>query len=672
MDAATALPVGLHVVYAMSALLTAAVLAALRIRVKRRFPLYWAAGYLSLAIAAASHAAISLLAPGENGSAATQLHLIATTAGFAWLALLSVGIRELATHRTPSTRVLACAVGGSVLAGGAAVLAFRDGSPASPTSLTVLAAAITGTAFLAGAYSLLRLGFSWREAGRPLVGVALAGFGIVQLAGAGSLVRWTVNAFAVSPQGIGIEIVLQTALTLGLLWWALDEDRRVASESIVQLDTLTGLPRRRLFLDRLNAVLLRARETGARPAVFFLDLDRFKAVNDLLGHAVGDHLLQTVALRIRRVIGDTYTVTRVGGDEFTILAPHVSEPAEALAVAERVRDAVRTPVMHAGTEINVGTSIGISIFPEDGNDAETLMKFADAALYIAKERGRDSVHLCTREQKDAARAQRDLETALARALDAKELALYYLPMVDMATGIVIAMEAQLRWIHPDRGLLAPAAFLGVAEAMGLLPRIGEWVIRSACAQLDEWRVAGHTDMRMNVNVGLRQLQQPELVPFLSRVIADTALPPASLDVDVTQDSIARGGEVALERLQQLKDLGVRISLDDFGTSHSSLAALRRYPADTLKIDRSFVGELFTSVNGAAIPTAVISLAHDLGLKVVAEGVETEEQLDFLRSHGCDAWQGHLFSAAAPACECASLLHGNPTVFPPRISMERVS
>jgi len=427
-------------------------------------------------------------------------------------------------------------------------------------------------------------------------------------------------------------------------------ERKRAEEQIKSLayhDALTGLPNRRLFQDRLSVAVAQAHRNGQRLAVLYLDLDRFKPVNDSLGHAAGDRLIQDVAERLRTCLREGDTVARLGGDEFTLLLPGVSQVVDAARVAEKVLDTLRVPFQIEGREIFATASIGISLYPEDGHDVETLVKNADAAMYRAKQQGRDNYQLYTPALNATALERLALESSLRHALAKNELVIHYQPVLDLATGHVQAMEALLRWQHPELGLLPPAEFISLAEVTGLIIAFGPWVLRTACAQTREWQEAGHAELGVAVNLSARQFQHPDLVAQVRRALEETKLDPAFLELEITESS-AMHGEAAVHTLRELKALGVRIAIDDFGTGYSSLSYLRRFPIDTLKIDRSFIADITRDPDDAAIATAVIALAHTLKLRVVAEGVETEEQVAFLSARRCDRVQGFLFGAPLPA------------------------
>jgi diguanylate cyclase (GGDEF)-like protein/PAS domain S-box-containing protein len=436
-------------------------------------------------------------------------------------------------------------------------------------------------------------------------------------------------------------------------------ERKRAEEQIKALayhDALTALPNRLLFTDRLQVAVAQAHRQGHRLAVLFLDLDRFKVVNDGLGHTVGDRLLCAVAERLLGCVREGDTVARLGGDEFTLLLPGLARAIDVTTVAEKILDALRQPFRMDERELYVSASMGVSVYPEDGADAETLVKNADTAMYRAKEQGRDNYQLFAPTMNASAVERLAVESELRKAIARQELVIYYQPMLDLSRGRVHAVEALLRWQHPERGLVAPGEFIPVAEATGLILPLSAWTLRTACAQARAWHSAGHPDLVVAVNLSARQFQQPELVNEVRRALAETGLPASCLDLEITETNAMQNAEATVHTLRELKALGVRITIDDFGIGYSSLSYLKRLPIDTLKIDQSFVRDITTDPDDAAIATAVIALAHTLKLRVVAEGVETEEQLVFLENHGCDLMQGYLFSRPLPADECAGILH----------------
>jgi diguanylate cyclase (GGDEF)-like protein/PAS domain S-box-containing protein len=435
-------------------------------------------------------------------------------------------------------------------------------------------------------------------------------------------------------------------------------ERKRAEEQIKELayhDALTGLPNRLLFNDRLSVAVAQAHRSASRLAILFLDLDRFKVINDSLGHSLGDRLLQEVAERLQAGVRQGDTVARLGGDEFILLLPGIGRAEDAAKVAEKILETLKFPVRLEDRELFVTASIGISLYPEDGFDVESLIKNADTAMYRAKEQGRDNFQLYTHAMNETAVERLGLESSLRKALPGGQLVLHYQPLLDLTTGKVHGVEALLRWNHPDRGLVLPAEFLNLAEITSLIVPMGPWTLRTACARARAWQEQGHPSLTVAVNLSARQFQQPDLVAQVKRALDDTGLPPSSLDLEITETHAMQNAEATIMTLRELKRLGVRISIDDFGIGYSSLSYLKRLPIDTLKIDQSFVRDITTDPDDAAIATAVIALAHTLKLQVVAEGVETQEQLEFLAARQCDRMQGYLFSRPLPADECEEFL-----------------
>ena len=428
-------------------------------------------------------------------------------------------------------------------------------------------------------------------------------------------------------------------------------ERKSAEEMIRHLayhDALTSLPNRSLFEDRLAVALAQARRKQQMPAVMFLDLDRFKVVNDTVGHGLGDRLLQGVAERLMGLVRDGDTVARVGGDEFTLLLPDVAGPEDTVEVAERILESLRQPWVLEGHEFRITTSIGIAMYPNDGEDVESLLGNADTAMYRAKDGGRDNYKLYTPTMNAAIAERLALENSLRHGLERGEFVVYYQPQVDISSGRIVGMEALVRWQHPERGLVSPAEFIPVAEETGLIVPLGAWVLRTACAQNKAWQAAGIPPMRMAVNISARQFQLRDLIDTVAHVLEETGLDPQFLQLEITEGVAMQDVEFTVTMLRELREMGVQIAVDDFGTGHSSLSYLKRFPINVLKIDQSFVRDLTVDPDDAAIASTVIVMAHNLKLKVIAEGVETEDQLAFLRERECDEMQGYLFSRPAPA------------------------
>ena len=417
-------------------------------------------------------------------------------------------------------------------------------------------------------------------------------------------------------------------------------------------DRLTGLPNRLLFDERLSLALAYAHQRGEMLAVMFLDLDRFKVINDTLGHATGDQLLQQVAHRIAECLKKSDTIARWGGDEFTLILPQVSSANDAINIANRVIEILQDPFKCGEQEFHVTTSIGIALAPYDGEDAETLLKNADTAMYRAKQQGKNNFQLYAADMNTQALEQLVLANDLYKALNRGEFLLHYQPQVDLKTGQVIGTEALIRWQHPERGMIPPNQFISLAEETGQIAAIGEWVLYTACAQNQAWQEAGHPPIRVAVNLSARQFQQQNLAQLINRVLTETGLEARYLEVEITESIAMQDIHGTIAVLDELRTMGVHISMDDFGTGYSSLATLKRFPLHTLKVDQEFVKDLTTSSKDAAVIQAIVTLGHGLDLDVIAEGVETVEQQEFLRSIGCDAMQGYLFSKPLPAALAA--------------------
>jgi diguanylate cyclase (GGDEF)-like protein/PAS domain S-box-containing protein len=423
-------------------------------------------------------------------------------------------------------------------------------------------------------------------------------------------------------------------------------------------DSLTRLPNRNLLRERLQQAL--RHERGV--AVVFIDLDGFKNVNDSLGHSVGDRLLGVVAERLARAARASDTVARHGGDEFVIVLNDAPDERLLIAWMERVRAAISEPVWIDGTELYVGCSMGAGLFPQDGDDAETLLKKADLAMYRAKDMGRNTFQFFEPEMNASVVTRLNLERRLRRALRDHEFLLHYQPQVDIETGRIVGVEALVRWLDPEAGLVAPSSFIPVAEESGLIGPLSEWVLREACRQNKAWQDAGLPAARVSVNLSARQFQQRDIAQLVMSILDETGLAPEYLELELTESMIMRNAEEAVVMLNELHALGISIAIDDFGTGYSSLGYLKRFPVDRLKIDRSFVSDIGATGDDETITSAIIALAHSLQLQVIAEGVETSTQLDFLKERACNEMQGFLFAKPMPHDAIPALLrHGAVSV-----------
>jgi|GEM_PF-215031 len=420
-------------------------------------------------------------------------------------------------------------------------------------------------------------------------------------------------------------------------------------------DTLTGLANRNLLLDRLRQASAYAERYGHPVWTLFLNLDRFKFVNDTLGHRAGDQLLKIVADRLRESVCESDTIARLSADEFVLVLPERTDDNLSPTVVRRIMDAIAKPIVIEGYEFVMGCSIGIAVCPTDGTDADALIKHAGIAMYRAKEMGRNNFQFYTSSMNERAMDRLQLERDLRNALERGEFVLHYQPQVDLHSGCITGMEALIRWNHPALGMVSPARFIGLAEELGLIVPIGHWVLRTACLQSVAWERAGLGQMRVAVNLSPRQFYQQDLASSIRTILDETGIAPHLLELELTESMMMNDVEHAVGILRDLKSLGLHLSIDDFGTGYSSLAYLKRFPIDLLKIDQSFVRDITIDPDDAAIVTSIISLAHSLRLKVIAEGVETEAQLGYLQRHGCDFMQGYYFSRPLPADESEQLL-----------------
>lgn len=425
-------------------------------------------------------------------------------------------------------------------------------------------------------------------------------------------------------------------------------ERAAQLEHLSYHDVLTGLPNRVLFQDRVAQALSVAQPAGRIIGIVFLSLDRFKKINDTLGHTFGDYCLTEVAARLQQCIKKGQTIARLDGDEFALLLPQIEGTEDVVDVAQLIAEALKQSFNLKDREVFVTASLGMSIFPDDGHDATTVLKNAGAALHMAKMLGGNNYRFYTSDMNARAVKRLELETNLRRALERQELEVYYQPQVEYEFGKVVGAEALVRWNHPQLGFLPPSEFIPLAEDTGLIEQLGQWVMRTACAEACSWHAAGFEDLRISVNVSGREFRQAEFYERLVGILSETGLDAKCLELELTETTIMDNTEAAVDLLKRIRKLGVMIAIDDFGTGYSSLSYLKRLPIDTLKLDRSFVNGATTDPDDAALVMAVITLAHNLRLKVMAEGVETEEHLRFLRLLRCDGGQGYLFGKPMPA------------------------
>ena len=418
--------------------------------------------------------------------------------------------------------------------------------------------------------------------------------------------------------------------------------------SLAYSDPLTGLPNRTLAMDRLRQAVLQAERPGRSVGVLFLDLDGFKDVNDSLGHPAGDEVLVAVAQRIRETVRKGDTVARLGGDEFTVILPEVRDGTEVAPVARKLIESLAGAYRVADTDIFITASIGAAVYPYDGSNAETLIQNADAAMYHAKDAGKNTFQFFSSGMNLNVLNRLELEAELRLAIQRDQFVLHYQPQLDVRTGRVAAIEALIRWNHPRDGLVLPDKFVPIAEKTGLIGPIGDWALRAAFLQNSEWQREGLGTFRMAVNLSARQAEGPRIVTVLDKIFKETGLNPNSLELEIGEDTVFRATESTIDALRQLRERGVIVSVDGYGSGYSSLTRLQRFPADKVKIDRAVIAEVSGEPDDAAMARAIIATAHSMNLKVVAEGVETQAQLVFLRDHGCDLWQGNLGSRPVPA------------------------
>jgi len=419
-------------------------------------------------------------------------------------------------------------------------------------------------------------------------------------------------------------------------------------------DTLTGLPNRRLMQDRLNQAILQARRQQKHVALLFLDLDRFKLVNDTLGHETGDYVLRDIAKKLNSVVREGDTVSREGGDEFLIILPDLDKPEFAQLVAAKILDELAKPIEVSGHELTVTASIGISHYPNDATDVQQLLKHADSAMYQAKDAGRNTARFFTSDLNFLLSKRLEVESRLRRGIERNEFFLRFQPQVDVLSNRIVGVEALVRWNDPQHGEIFPKDFISIAEELGLIVPLGEWVFRTACQQIKAWDQEGYRDVSVSVNLSPRQFVSRKLLPSMKLALMETGIDPSRIDLEITESMAMRNLEQSIEILAELRRMGATISVDDFGVGYSSLGQLRRLPAQTLKIDASFISQIPDDANSCSITEAIIAMAKRLRLRTVAEGVETTTQLDFLRANGCDAYQGYLFAKPLTAVEITSM------------------
>jgi diguanylate cyclase (GGDEF)-like protein len=664
------------VAQAVGALLLGALLLAFHRQYRKGYLRHWAWSWLSFCV----HLATSALGLGLSNQlpAAHPVQLvlagISGIAGYLQLAFVIGGAYQLEAGRPPQ-RVPPRLFPALALAGLATSLLFVTDPEAGAWRYFARVGVRALAAFAAFLVAGLRV---WEsrldegDVGIPRLGPKLVGggffaYGLAQLQYlvlAAASLQWMRLPASLVYLG-WLDFILEWAIGLGMVVCLLEEERRAAVRASVQIehlayyDGLTALPNRELFIDRLTLALVQAHRDGKKLAVLFLDLDRFKQINDSLGHSVGDELLRAMGRRVHEAVREGDTLARLGGDEFTLLLPGIHHGSEAARIAQKLLEAVRAPFQLEGREVYVTTSIGVSVYPEDGGDAEALIRSADIAMYRAKEQGRDQLQLYAPAMNAEAVERMGLEHGLRTALSQDQLVIHYQPIVEVATGRIHGTEALLRWRHPELGLVPPDDFIELAEMTGLITPMGPWILREACNRTRAWQRGTRYYFSVAVNLSARQFLGRDLVDQVKQALKETGLEARYLELEITEGVAMHSAENTLRTLTELKALGVRISIDDFGTGYSSLAYLKRFPIDTLKIDQSFVRDIGGAAHDSAIAAAVIAMAHGLGLRVVAEGVEREEQLAFLRRQRCDHYQGFLFSRPLAPEEFQSMLRDGP-------------
>ncbi len=447
---------------------------------------------------------------------------------------------------------------------------------------------------------------------------------------------------------------------IGTYGTARDITERKEAEEFINFqayhDLLTRLPNRALFKDRLNISLAQARRNNSKVAVMFLDLDRFKVVNDTLGHAMGDRLLQSVASRLENCVRKCDTLSRFGGDEFTLLLPNISTAEDARVIARKVINVLKAPFMLGDHEVFVGVSIGIAVYPNGGETVDQLIQNADVAMYHVKGRGKDGYQFFSDTMAVSSSNRLSLERDIRNALDRDEFKVYYQPQISASSGKVVGVEALVRWQHPTRGIVYPGEFIPLAEETKLMSDINDWVLMTACQEVKQWIDAGHHDIRLSVNFSPLQVEHPKFVQRLLNQLKKSDFPPRNLEIELTENVIMNDLEHMTQKLNQLSEHGLSIAIDDFGTGYSSLNYLRQLPIHTLKVDQSFIQDIQDSTDEACIVNAIVSMAHGLKLNIVAEGVETKAQLEYLKSLGCQEIQGFYFGKAEPAHRALQMLN----------------
>jgi diguanylate cyclase (GGDEF)-like protein len=452
-----------------------------------------------------------------------------------------------------------------------------------------------------------------------------------------------------------LEVAIEKAKTIIMMNFELNEALH-QKEYMASHDVLSGLPNRKHFEDKLTSALVLAKKSNYMVALLFLDLDRFKTINESMGHAVGDLLLQQVAERLQRCVRDKDIISRQGGDEFTILLNRISHRNDVVKAVERLFHSVKQPFHINGHEINAAVSMGIALYPNDGETGDNLIKQAETAMYQAKQIGRNNYAFYTPEMDEKISKQLRIESALRKAIERDELLLYYQPQVNIENLQIVGMEALIRWDHPEWGLISPIDFIPLAEETGLILPIGEWVLRTACRQAKTWQNVGYPRLKLSVNLSLLQFQQENLVQVVTDIVEETNFDPSLLELEITESIALDNEQQVIDKLNELRKLNIKIAIDDFGTGYSSLSYLKKFPINTLKIDKVFVREIMSDSEGESLIAAIISMAQTLKFNVIAEGVESEAQLSFLHDLKCNEAQGYLFGKPLPEEQFLALLN----------------
>jgi diguanylate cyclase (GGDEF)-like protein len=652
---------------ATSAVILAVVLLGFYHTYRREYLLDWAWSWWASCVFLCGGGLSALLSSHlpEAAPAILLLFTISIVAGHWQVAWLLFGTGEVATGRMVGRRLRRTLL---ILLSVVAVGTVAASLLVPPTARLLVQTGprllFTGMAFSLASFGVLRTAPRPIGNGRLLTAGSLLLYGLEQLHYLVLMASPLVfgHRIGIDPGSLAIfDVPLQAAIGLGMVIWLLDEERKRTSEASRQIehlayhDPLTNLPNRIYFLEELIENLESAERHQSGLAVLFLDLDRFKVINDSLGHGAGDDMLAILAERLRGALRQGDTVARQGGDEFTILLPSLRHDGDVVTVADKILSVVRQPMKLQEREVVVSGSLGISRFPGDGRDPEELLKKADVAMYRAKELGGDGYQLYASSMDTHALERLSLENDLRKALANDEFVLHYQPILDARTGDISGVEALLRWNHPIRGLMPPGEFLWLAEITGLSDLVDLWVLRTACARVSSWQSEYSLPIRVAVNLSARPFQQPDLIARIERVLDETGLAASALELEITETLAMQDAEASLAVLSGLKALGVRISIDDFGTGYSSLSYLTNFPINTLKVDGSFVRSLGGTRGSYEIASAVIALAHTLEIGVVAEGVELESQWLILREQGCDEVQGYLFSRPLPPGECLDFI-----------------